>query len=47
MTTRVLIAAIAGAIVAFVWGYVSHEVLPLGSYGMQDLPDDDKTVAAL
>src|SRR5919206_4792059 len=36
---RIIIAAIVGGIIVFVWSAVSHIVTPLGSMGISSLPD--------
>ena len=38
---RVLWSGLVAGIVVFVWGAISHMVLPLGGIGIQSLPDDD------
>lgn len=35
---RILIAGLLGGIVLFIWGFVSHMVLPLGEVGLKTLP---------
>ncbi len=44
---RLLAAAILGGILMFVWGAVSHTVLPLGEMGMKNLPAEDALVPAM
>jgi hypothetical protein len=41
MAKRVLLAGILGGIVLFLWGFIAHEVLPLGTVGLNDLPNED------
>ena len=36
---RIIIAAIVGGIIVFVWSAVAHIVTPLGTMGIQSLPD--------
>lgn len=43
---RILIAAIAGCVILFVWGAISHMVLLIGT-GFTPLPDEDKVIASL
>jgi hypothetical protein len=38
MSGRNWIAAIVGGIVLFVWGFISHMVLPLGEVGIKTIP---------
>ena len=44
---RTLIAGIVAGVVVFVWGAVSHMLLPTGSMGLQVLPGEDAVIAAL
>ncbi len=44
---RILLAALAGGIVMFVWGAITHMVLPIGEMGMKSLPDEDRVLTAL
>ena len=44
---RVVIAALLGGIVFFVWGAISHMVLPLGEMGLKSLPNEEPVMAAL
>jgi hypothetical protein len=44
---RILIGGIVGGIVVFVWGFVSHVVLPLGHTGLRSLPGEEPVLAAL
>ncbi len=44
---RVLIAGIIGGIVFFIWGAVSHMVLPIGEMGMKMATAEDPVIAAL
>jgi hypothetical protein len=36
---RIIIAAIVGGIIVFVWSAIAHIVTPLGTMGIQSLPD--------
>jgi hypothetical protein len=38
---RILLASILGGIIIFVWGGISHMVLPVGEMGMSSLPNED------
>lgn len=44
---RIFIAGIVGGLILFLWGAVSHMVLPLGEAGLKRLPDEDTALAAL
>jgi hypothetical protein len=43
---RLAIAALLGAIVMFLWGFVAHMVLPLGDLGMRPPTNEDVLIAA-
>jgi hypothetical protein len=47
VTAKGILAAVAGGAVMFVWGAVSHMVLPLGMAGIGELPAEDQVLAAL
>jgi hypothetical protein len=47
MSTRILLAGILGGVVMFIWGFVSHELLPIGEMGVKVLPNEDAVTAAL
>ena len=38
---RLLLAGIVGGIVVFIWGAITHVVLPLGEMGIQNLPNEE------
>jgi hypothetical protein len=44
---RIAIAAIAGGVIVFIWGAISHMLLPFGSMGFSTLPNEDAVTAAL
>ena len=44
---RVVIAGIAGGFVMFIWGFVSHVLLPIGEIGLDKLPNEETTLAAM
>jgi hypothetical protein len=44
---KLLLGAIAGGLILFVWGYLSHTVLPLGSTGLHSLPNEETLVPSL
>ena len=47
MMKKILIGGIVGGIVIFVWGAVSHMVLPLGETGIKQIPNEDAVIAAM
>jgi hypothetical protein len=44
---RVVIAGLLGGLVIFIWGAVSHMVLPLGEMGMAEAGNEDAVIAVL
>jgi hypothetical protein len=44
---RILLAALLGGIAVFVWGMISHMLLPLGEAGVKMLPDEAGVTSAL
>ena len=44
---RILIAGIAGGIVMFLWGAVSHTALPVGEMGLKPAPNEQALIAAM
>lgn len=44
---KVLTGGIVGGFVVFVWGAISHMVLPLGEAGIQSLPNEDAVLGAM
>ena len=44
---RIIIAGIIGGIVMFMWGAVSHMVLPVGEMGLKAIPNETAVVADL
>jgi len=44
---RVLIAAIVGAIIVFIWSAAAHMATPLGTAGVAMLPNEDQVVETL
>jgi hypothetical protein len=47
MAKRILLAAVAGGVALFMWGFVSHMVLPLGETGISSLPQEQATIDSL
>jgi hypothetical protein len=35
---RIILAAIVGGVVVFIWGAVAHMILPIGDMGIRMLP---------
>ena len=44
---RVLIGGIIGGVAVFMWGFVSHMLLPTGDMGLKQIPGEDAVVAAM
>ena len=44
---KIVIAGILGGIVMFMWGAICHVVLPVGSMGLKNLPNEDAVLNAL
>ncbi len=44
---KLLIAGIVGGVVVFIWGYVSHALLPLGKTGIKTLPGEAALLSTL
>lgn len=48
MPVKMLLTGLAGGIVLFFWGFVAHEVLPLGTTGMKYLGNgEDRVIATM
>jgi hypothetical protein len=47
MAKKILINGIVGGVVIFVWGAVSHMLLPLGEAGIKAIPNEEPVLAAL
>ncbi len=47
MMKRIILGGVAGGVILFLWGFVSHEVLRLGSVGIQELPNFSTTSKAM
>ena len=41
---RIILAALLGGLAVFIWGAISHMVLPLGEMGMQTIPRNEEQV---
>ena len=44
---KILIGGIVGGVVLFIWGFVSHVVLPLGEIGFNTIPDDKLLISVM
>ena len=44
---RIVVAGILGGMTVFVWGWLSHAVLPLGTVGIKNLPNEDAVTGTL
>ncbi|HZW09328.1 MAG TPA: hypothetical protein VFF69_05435 [Phycisphaerales bacterium] len=44
---RVVVAAVAGGTVMFVWGAIAHMVLPIGEMGIKELPAEEVLLPAI
>ena len=44
---KIVLAALAGGLVLFIWGAVSHMLLPLGEAGLKNLPNEESVLTAL
>jgi hypothetical protein len=47
MINRILLAGLLGGLALFIWEFVAHDVLPLGTAGLSALPDEAGVRAAL
>ena len=44
---KILISGIVGGIVVFIWGVISHVVLPIGEAGIRTIPNEDVVIRAM
>ena len=44
---RILMAAVFGGVAIFIWGFLSHAVLPLGQVGIKVLPDEAAVMSSM
>lgn len=44
---RIVIGALVGGLVVFIWGAIAHMVLPLGEMGLKSLPNEAAVTTAL
>jgi hypothetical protein len=45
--TKVLLGGVVAGIVIFLWGFVSHMLLPLGEMGLKTVPQEEALTAAI
>ena len=44
---KIVIAALVGGLIVFVWGALAHMLTPLGTMGISNLPNEDTVLASL
>lgn len=44
---KIVVGAIAGGVVLFLWGWVSHMLLPLGEMGLRRLPNEEAVIGVM
>src|SRR4051812_45265956 len=44
---RIIIAALAGGIIVFIWSAIAHMALPLGTMGLSVMPNEDAVVESM
>lgn len=47
MTKRILLAGILGGIAMFLWSFIAHDVLPLGTAGISEIPNEPAVLASM
>lgn len=47
MMMRIFLAGLLGAIAMFAWSFVAHMVLPLGEYGISEIPNESSVTSTL
>jgi hypothetical protein len=47
MAKKILLGGLIGGIVLFLWGFVSHTMLPLGEMGIAALPEEEIVLGAM
>jgi hypothetical protein len=47
MTKRILLAGILGGIAMFLWSFVAHDVLPLGTAGISEMPNEAAVLGSM
>lgn len=44
---KLLVAAVAGGLIVFVWSAIAHMATPLGTAGLRVMPNEDAVIAAM
>ena len=47
MNFKIILAGLVGGVIMFLWGFISHMVLPLGEAGFKTLPHEDAVLPAI
>lgn len=47
MNGRLILAAIFGSIAMFIWNWAAHDVLPLGTIGVSEIPNEKAVLTAM
>lgn len=47
MAKRIVLAGVLGGIAMFLWGFVAHLLLPLGSAGTREIPNETAVLSAM
>ncbi|HTL54656.1 MAG TPA: hypothetical protein VL361_03220 [Candidatus Limnocylindrales bacterium] len=47
MNFKIILAGLIGGVVMFLWGFISHMVLPLGEAGFKTMPHQDAVLPAI
>lgn len=47
MAKKIVLAGVLGGLVMFIWGAVSHMLLPLGEIGIKEIPNEGPVLAAM
>lgn len=47
MERRVLLGGVVGGVVLFLWGAISHMLLPLGEVGIKEMPGEEAVLSAM
>jgi len=47
MAKKILLAGVLGGVVMFIWGAVSHMLLPLGEIGIKEIPNEQPVLEAM
>jgi hypothetical protein len=47
MMKRILLAGVLGGVAMFVWASIAHLVLPLGTTGIKEIPNEESVLAGM